>query len=109
MPPPCNLHEVQMLAGVVALNRFIARSTDRYLPFFKVLRKAREWDADCDWAFDELKEYLAHPLLLSQTKLVENLIVYLAVSAMERKDIDPSTTQVGYFAASKQDTCEQRC
>lgn len=41
MPSPHILHEVQRLAGQEGtLNRFIAQSTDRCLPFFKILRKA---------------------------------------------------------------------
>lgn len=41
MPFPRNLHKVQRLANRVAtLNHFIAWSTERCLPFFKVLRKA---------------------------------------------------------------------
>ncbi|XP_041001619.1 uncharacterized protein K02A2.6-like [Juglans microcarpa x Juglans regia] len=84
MPPPRNINEVQKLTGrITALGHFIARSTDRCLPFFGVLRKAREWDEDCSRAFDELKEYLVHPPLLSQTTPRENLTVYLAVSPNE--------------------------
>lgn len=78
---PHNHHEVQMLASrVAALNRFIALSTDQCLPFFKVLRKAYEWDATCEEAFADLKKYMAHPPFLSQTNLGEDLMVYLAVS-----------------------------
>ncbi|KAF5450077.1 hypothetical protein F2P56_030456 [Juglans regia] len=81
MPPPRSINEVQKLTGrAAALGRFIARSIDRCLPFFSVLRKAREWDEDCGRAFNELKEYLGHPSLLSQTTPGANLTVYLAVS-----------------------------
>lgn len=56
MPPSRTINEVQRLAGrVAALSRFIARSTDRCLPFFKVLRRARDWDDECSRAFGELK------------------------------------------------------
>lgn len=81
MHSPCNLQEVQMLAyRVAALNHFITQSTDQCFPIFNVLRKAQAWDAVCEEAFTNLKNYLAHPPLLSQTKPGENLTVYLAMS-----------------------------
>lgn len=39
MQPPKNLREVQRLLGrIIALSRFISRSADRSLPFFKILK-----------------------------------------------------------------------
>ncbi|XP_059436758.1 uncharacterized protein LOC132169816 [Corylus avellana] len=68
MQSPKNLKQLQQLTGrVVALNRFISRSTDKCLPFFKVLRKTFEWANECEEAFEQLKEYLMSPPLLSQT------------------------------------------
>ncbi|XP_011075710.1 uncharacterized protein LOC105160144 [Sesamum indicum] len=55
---PKLIKEVQQLTGKVAsLNRFIARSADRNLPFFKVLRKVNnfEWNDQCEKALQELK------------------------------------------------------
>ena len=38
---PRNLNEAQKLIGkIISLNRFIAPSTDKILPFFRVLRKS---------------------------------------------------------------------
>ncbi|XP_059446359.1 uncharacterized protein LOC132177899 [Corylus avellana] len=72
---------LQQLTGrIAALNRFISRSTDKCLPFFKVLRKAFEWTDECEEAFGQLKEYLMSPPLLSQTIPGEVLYLYLAVS-----------------------------
>ena len=52
MEPPKNIKEVQSLTGrVVALNRFISKTIDKCLPFFKVLRKAFEWTDECQKAF----------------------------------------------------------
>ena len=43
MAPSMNIKEVQSLNGRVAtLNRFVSRAMDKYLAFFKVLRKAFE-------------------------------------------------------------------
>ncbi|XP_059458240.1 uncharacterized protein LOC132187819 [Corylus avellana] len=62
MQSPRNLKQLQQLTGrIAALNRFISRSTDKCLPFFKVLRKAFEWTNECEEAFGQLKEYLMSP------------------------------------------------
>lgn len=69
MQLPTNLNEVQKLVGNIAvLNRFMSKSTDKCLPFFQVLKKAQGWDSRCEEAFTQLKEYLTHSPLLSQTK-----------------------------------------
>ncbi|KAK3024680.1 hypothetical protein RJ639_043202 [Escallonia herrerae] len=55
----------------------------------KVLRRAEpalknmknfEWTAECQTSFDELKEYLASPPLLSKPVMGEDLFLYLAVA-----------------------------
>ncbi|KAL0439901.1 UNVERIFIED_CONTAM: Pro-Pol polyprotein [Sesamum latifolium] len=62
------LNEVQRLTGMIAaLSRFISKSAEKSLPFFKTLRKAKtfEWGTPCQLAFEELKAYLARlPLLV---------------------------------------------
>uniref|UniRef100_A0A2N9J3I5 Integrase catalytic domain-containing protein n=1 Tax=Fagus sylvatica TaxID=28930 RepID=A0A2N9J3I5_FAGSY len=56
MSPPTTVKEVQSLTGkAAALNRFVSRSTDKCLPFFKILRKAFQWTEECQRAFEELK------------------------------------------------------
>jgi ribonuclease HI len=81
MQPPKTTKEVQRLTGrVAALNRFMSRSTDKCLPFFKTLKKAFEWTDECQQAFEELKRYLMEPPLLSPYKQGEELYLYLAVS-----------------------------
>ncbi|KAL0457713.1 UNVERIFIED_CONTAM: hypothetical protein Slati_0398500 [Sesamum latifolium] len=48
MKAPACVKEVQRLTGrIAALSRFISKSAEKSLPFFKTLRKARtfEWDA----------------------------------------------------------------
>ncbi|KAL0427851.1 UNVERIFIED_CONTAM: hypothetical protein Slati_2959900 [Sesamum latifolium] len=68
MKAPSNINEVQRLTGrIAALSRSISKSAEKSLPFFKVLRKIRnfEWDTSCQQAFEELKDYLAKlPLLV---------------------------------------------
>jgi hypothetical protein len=71
----------QLTRRIAALNRFISRSTDKCLPFFKILKKAFEWNSECEEAFGKLKEYLTNPPILSHPDEGEILYLYLAVSA----------------------------
>ena len=82
MKPPQNIKEVQSLTGrVAALNRFIFKTIDKCLPFFRILRKAFEWMDDCQRAFEDLKAYLTTTPLLSPSVLGEELYLYLAVTS----------------------------
>ena len=65
---------------VVVLNRFISKTIDKCLPFFKVLKKAFEWMNECQETFQDLKVYLTTALLLSPSVLGEELYLYLPVS-----------------------------
>ena len=81
MEPPKNIKEVQSLTGrVAALNRFVSKAIDKYLPFFKILKKAFEWMDECQKAFQDLKVYLTTVPLLSPSILGEDLYLYLVVS-----------------------------
>jgi hypothetical protein len=52
MQSPKTTKQLQQLTGrLAALNRFISRSTDKCLPFFKILSKAFEWSGECEEAF----------------------------------------------------------
>ena len=81
LAPLKTVKEVQCLNGkITALNRFISRAIDKCLPFFRVLKRSFEWMDECQQAFENLKLYLSSPLLLSPSKLGEELYLYLAVS-----------------------------
>ena len=81
MEPPRNIKEVQSLTGqVAALNRFVSKATNKYLPFFKVLKKAFEWTDECQKAFQDLKAYLTVAPMLSLSIPGEELYLYLALS-----------------------------
>jgi hypothetical protein len=81
IPSPRTMKQLQQLTGrLAALNRFVSRSSDKCLPFFKVLKKAFNWTEECERAFGELKIYLANPPLLSRPVEGEVLYLYLAVS-----------------------------
>ena len=48
MKPLRNVKEVQSLNGkMAALNRFVLRATDKFLPFFRTLKKSFEWTDEC--------------------------------------------------------------
>ena len=66
----------------MALNRFISRSAEQCRPFFQLLHKWKEFSSskECDKAFKDLKENLAHPLILSKLEKVEVLYAYVAVA-----------------------------
>ncbi|XP_030941987.1 uncharacterized protein LOC115967014 [Quercus lobata] len=82
MGSPKTVKDAQKLTGrIAALNRFVSRATDKCLPFFKTLKQAFAWTDECEAAFQELKQYLSSPPLLSPSKEGENLYLYLAVSA----------------------------
>ncbi|KAL0361487.1 UNVERIFIED_CONTAM: Retrovirus-related Pol polyprotein from transposon [Sesamum radiatum] len=82
MGPPASINEVQRLTGrIAALSRFISKSAEKGLPFFKIVKKVKnfEWTKECQHAFVDLKTYLARlPLLV---KLVPGDTLYLYISA----------------------------
>ena len=67
---------------MAVLNRFVSKSMDKCLPFFKTLKQAFAWTNECEKAFQELKLYLGNPPILSPSKEGENLYLYLAMSAI---------------------------
>uniref|UniRef100_A0A2N9GCP2 Integrase catalytic domain-containing protein n=1 Tax=Fagus sylvatica TaxID=28930 RepID=A0A2N9GCP2_FAGSY len=79
-PPRTTKETLGLTERIAALNRFISRSTNICLPFFKILKKAFEWTDECQQAFEKLKIYLASPPLLNPSKQGEELCLYLAVS-----------------------------
>ena len=65
MPPSSGIKEVQCLTErIAALSRFISRASDKFQPFFQVLKKAFQWDTKCEEAFSALKTYLSSPPIL---------------------------------------------
>ncbi|KAL0406016.1 UNVERIFIED_CONTAM: hypothetical protein Slati_3915500 [Sesamum latifolium] len=83
MKAPACVNEVQRLTGrIAALSRFISKSAEKSLSFFKTLRKAKtfEWDASCQRAIEELKNYLAGLPLLVKPSLGDTLYLYLSAT-----------------------------
>ena len=83
MQPPWNPKEVQKLTGMIAaLNRFISRLANRCRPFFLMLNKWKgfEWTEESTSAFQQLKEYLYLPPVMSSLEADEVLFAYITVA-----------------------------
>ncbi|PKA49462.1 RNA-directed DNA polymerase like [Apostasia shenzhenica] len=82
MRPPQTVQDIQKLNGrVTTLSRFISKSGERCLPFFKIFRgENKTWSDDCARAFQSLKEYLLSPPLLSAPIQNEDLLLYLSAT-----------------------------
>ena len=83
LQPLRNPREVQKLTGMTAaLNRFISRSADICRPFFLLMNKWKgfEWTEECAQAFQQLKDYLSHPPILSSPETDEVLFAYIVVA-----------------------------
>ncbi|PKA63735.1 putative mitochondrial protein [Apostasia shenzhenica] len=80
MKPRRTVQDIQKLNGrVTTLSRFISKSGERCLPFFKILRGENQaWNEDCVKAFQSLKEYMLSPPLLSAPIQDEDLFLYRA-------------------------------
>ena len=84
LKPPRNAKEVQKLTGMIAaLNRFISRSVDRCRLFYLLINKWKgfEWSKDCTVAFQQLKEYLSQPPIMSSPAADEVLYAYIVVAS----------------------------
>ena len=104
---PRNSKEVQKLIGMAAaLNRFISRSTDRCKPFFLLINKWKgfEWTEECAIAFQQLKDYLAQPPIMSSPEPDEVLFDYIAVApyavSLVLIRVDCSVQRPVYYASN---------
>ncbi|GKA12274.1 reverse transcriptase domain-containing protein [Tanacetum coccineum] len=96
LPSPKCLKDVQKLNGKLAsLNTFLAKSTEKSLPFFKSLKKCTKksdfyWTTEAEEAFKQMKWLIAElPMLVAPVEK-EELIVYLA-AAKETVSVVPMT------------------
>lgn len=64
------------------LTRFISKSLQHALPFFKLKRKGTKlkWDEKCEATFQKVKEKLPPPPMLVRLEVGETLYLYLVVA-----------------------------
>jgi hypothetical protein len=80
---PRNLKEMQRLTGcMAALGRFIARSREKALPFFKLMKCTGkfEWTSEANKAFVKLKRYLTSPPIMVAPTFREPLLLYIVAT-----------------------------
>jgi hypothetical protein len=80
---PKTIKDVRRLTGYVAtMSRFISRSAEHALPFFKILKKAGpvKWTPEAEAALQDLKAYLSSAPILVAPKPQESLLLYLAAT-----------------------------
>ena len=84
MPPPRTEKEIRGFLGRIQyISRFIAQLTPICEPIFKLLRKnvPKEWNDDCQGAFDRIKKYLMNPPVLVPPTPGRPLLLYISVAA----------------------------
>ena len=80
---PKRIKDVRRLTGcIAAMSRFISKSAERALPFFKILKKVGpiEWTPEAEAALQDLKRYLSSTPILVVPKPQEPLLLYLAAT-----------------------------
>ncbi|GKC78753.1 reverse transcriptase domain-containing protein [Tanacetum coccineum] len=86
LPSPKCLKDVQKLNRKLAsLNRFLAKSVEKSLSFYKTLLKYTKksdfhWTIEAEEAFKQMKQLIAELLMLTAPMEKEELIVYLAAT-----------------------------
>ncbi|GJR20624.1 reverse transcriptase domain-containing protein [Tanacetum coccineum] len=81
---------VEINGKLASLNKFLAKSAEKSLPFFKTLKKCTKksdflWTEEAEAAFKQMKEHIAKLPMLTAPEEQKELIVYLAASK-EAKD-----------------------
>ena len=67
MPPPRNISQLTSLQGCLqSIRRFISQLVDKAQAFNKKMHKGSThiWNIDCQQSLDQIKGYLAKPLVL---------------------------------------------
>ena len=97
-----------------ALNRFISRSADRCRLFFLLINKWKgfEWTEECATAFQQLKDYLARPPIMSNPESDEVLSAYIAVApyaiSLVLIRVDNGVQQPVYYVSKSLHEAEMR-
>jgi len=83
MRSPKNLKEIQRLVGrLTSLARFLPKLTEKIKPILKIMKKqtADKWDDQCKAVFQQVKEMISNPPIMSRPVEQLPLQLYLSVS-----------------------------
>ncbi|GJV81964.1 reverse transcriptase domain-containing protein [Tanacetum coccineum] len=86
LPSPRCIKDVHKLNGKLAsLNRFLSKSAEKSLPFFKTLKRCTkksdfQWTQEAEAAFKQMKKLIAELPTLTAPREHEELIIYLAAA-----------------------------
>ncbi|XP_015945427.1 uncharacterized protein LOC107470543 [Arachis duranensis] len=116
MQSPKTVKEVQRLTGrLAALSRFLPCLAAKSFTFFQCLKKKTknfEWTADCESAFQNLKQLLSKPPVLQKPKPNEPLCIYLSITDTAISSVLVTETQEGqqpiYFVSKSLQGAELR-
>ena len=99
---------------VAALNHFISQSADKCRSFFLLMNKWKEfeWIEECALAFQQLKEYLSQPPIMSSPEVDEDLFAYIIVApyvvSLVLIRIDRGIQRPIYYVSKSQHQAEVR-
>ncbi|XP_048493061.1 uncharacterized protein LOC125493630 [Beta vulgaris subsp. vulgaris] len=83
LPEPKSIRDIQRLTGrMAALTRFVSKSAEKALSFFKILRgnKKFEWGDEQKQAFEEVKAHFKKLPTITRPDLGDKLQLYVPVS-----------------------------
>ena len=103
-----DIHKLTVM--IVALSRFISKSTDKCRSFFQALKMGKNlvWSANCEEAFQQIKQYLGGIPMLAKQRMGKDLTLYLSVSehvvsGILVKDEVMAQTPICYVSKALQD------
>ncbi|GJZ75980.1 reverse transcriptase domain-containing protein [Tanacetum coccineum] len=100
LPSPRCIKDVQKLNGKLAsLNRFLSKSAEKSLPFFKTLKKCTkksdfQWTPEAEEAFKQMKKLIAELPTLTAPRENEELIIYLGYKCQKRLSRGLDTSEI---------------
>ena len=108
---PKIVKDIQKLTRmIVALSHFVARSMDKCHPFFQALKMGKNliWTADCEEAFQKIKQYVGGIPVLAKPRARDDLTLYLsvfkhAVSGVLVRDEGTAQTPIYYVSKALHD------
>jgi len=117
MPHPCTEKEIRGFLGRLNyIARFISHLTSTCEPIFKLMCKnqTKEWNEDCQVAFEKIKKYLREPPILRPPVPGRPFILYLTVLdgsmgyVLGQHDETRKKKHVIYYLSKRFTDCEQR-